>query len=305
MDLDPNSAEDQGENHPGKKTSFFGKLKDKTRDKVSKIKSRVTKKKSGGSAGDGSTPSESPSESHDNDEAGPDDNDEEEEEEDHSKEVPSAAPEFVLNCSFVETILDVVNSRLEKLSGSPGRSYPVMLFLQLPASDEHEPPPAPTTPSITEPETAPASTPLESEEEGQTKSAQEFTPSVDEVSNGQPEHETQTPPPETSFGSDQLEEPEPQTPPESFESDQPEPDTQTVLPPESTTRSFEPATKLGDVDTTASEDPAVPSSGMYLPCTLKWRYIGIFAHVRLCLGLITQPRQLHLFTNFWRSCGGF
>ncbi|KAH9560992.1 hypothetical protein CY35_06G138700 [Sphagnum magellanicum] len=217
LDLDPNSAEDQGENHPGKKTSFFGKLKDKTRDKVSKIKNRVTKKKSGGSAGDGSTPSESPSESHDNDEAGPDDNDEEEEEEDHSKE--------------------------------------------LPASDEHEPPPAPTTPSITEPETVPASTPLESEEEGQTKSAQEFTPSVDEVSNGQPEHETQTPPPETSFGSDQLEEPEPQTPPESFESDQPEPDTQTVLPPESTTRSFEPATKLGDVDTTASEDPAVPSSG--------------------------------------------
>jgi len=241
---------------------------------VSKFKSKVTRKKSGGSAGDGTTPSESPSESHENDEAGPDDNDaedEEEEEEDHSKEVPSAAPGFVLNCSFVEIILDVVDSRLEKLPGTPSRSYPIILFLQLPASDEHEPPPAPTTPSITEPETVPASTPLEAEEEGQTKSAQEFTPSVDEVSSGQPEHETQTPPPETSFGSDDLEEPEPQTPPESFESDQPEPDTQTALPPESTTRSFEPATKLGDVDTTASEDPPVPSSGMYLPCTPKLR----------------------------------
>jgi hypothetical protein len=84
---------------------------------VSKIKSKVTKKKSGGSAGDGSTPSESPSESHENDEAGPDDDDAEEEEEGHSKEVPSAVPGFVLNCSFVETILDVVDSRLEKLSG--------------------------------------------------------------------------------------------------------------------------------------------------------------------------------------------
>jgi hypothetical protein len=28
---------------------------------------------------------------------------------------------------------------------------------------------------------------------------------------------------------------------------------------------------LGDLDTTASEDPAVPSSGMYLPCPLKLR----------------------------------
>jgi hypothetical protein len=60
---------------------MFGKLKDKTKNKVSQIKSKVGKKKSGGTPSDGSIESDSPAESHENDdERGPDEDEGEEEE---------------------------------------------------------------------------------------------------------------------------------------------------------------------------------------------------------------------------------
>jgi hypothetical protein len=79
MNLDTNSEEYTGGS--GKKTSLFGKLKDKTKNKVSQIKSKVGKKKSGGTPSDGSIESDSPAESHENDdERGPDEDEGEEEE---------------------------------------------------------------------------------------------------------------------------------------------------------------------------------------------------------------------------------
>ncbi len=79
MNLDTNSEEYTGGS--GKKTSMFGKLKDKTKNKVSQIKSKVGKKKSGGTPSDGSIESDSPADSHENDdERGPDEDEGEEEE---------------------------------------------------------------------------------------------------------------------------------------------------------------------------------------------------------------------------------
>ncbi|CAM6037250.1 unnamed protein product [Sphagnum compactum] len=166
MNLDTNSEEYTGGS--GKKTSLFGKLKDKTKNKVSQIKSKVGKKKSGGTPSDGSIESDSPAESHENDDERDPDEDEGEEEE-TSTDLPTGAEDA---------------------------------------------PPAPTTPSNTEPTTAPDST-IES------------TPqNVDDFGSGQPE---------------------------------PKPEAET--PPESTPRSLEPEEKLSGTDTTATEDPAAPSSG--------------------------------------------
>ncbi len=100
-------------------------------------------------------------------------------------------------------------------------SFRVFSFLQLPTGAE-DAPPAPSTPSNTEPTTAPDST-IES------------TPqNVDDFGNGQPE---------------------------------PKPEAET--PPESTPRSLEPEEKLSGTDTTATEDPAAPSSGTNIPHSVQ------------------------------------